>query len=397
MLILRLIVAGIVVIALAARPGTGLGAAVALCAAGVDVALGASVGSAIHVVAPMVVFLAAALTLAATLERAGLGERVAAALAAPAGGSSFALYAYVCIVCAALTATVSLDGAVVLMVPVLLALKRRHGAPFSPLFLGVVVVANASSIAVPQGNPTNLLIIARLGISPTAFLVHMAGPGLIAAALCAGCVAVSERRRLAMRYGPAPSCARDPAPPPAPPRGRLSAAERDAVLAFLAAALAGWVAPLLGVAPWWPFSAAVALALIAAHKRPAAIVPWQIGVQIAATLVVVQALGVPDLGRLGSTLPGLLLVAATAGVAAALLNNLPVGASAVALITAAPLGYAASIGLAVGSLATPQGSVATLLASELAGTDAPSPRTRLLAPLAAAAVLAATLAAWLML
>ena len=83
MLILRLIVAGIVVIALAARPGTGLGAAVALCAAGVDVALGASVGSAIHVVAPMVVFLAAALTLAATLERAGLGERVAAAARSP--------------------------------------------------------------------------------------------------------------------------------------------------------------------------------------------------------------------------------------------------------------------------------------------------------------------------
>ena len=383
MLILRVILAGVAVVALAARPGTASGAAVALCAATLDAALGAAVAPAIRIVAPMVVFLAAALTLAGTLERSGLGERVAATLARRARGSSLTLYAYVCMTCAALTATVSLDGAVVLMVPVLLALKHRHGAPFSPLFLGMVVVANASSIAVPQGNPTNLLIIERLGIATTTFLAHMLAPGLLAAVLCAGSVAVSERRRLALPYAPSPT-------PPQP----LSRSEREAVAAFVVAALAGWVAPLLGIAPWWPFSAAVALVLIAGRRRPAAIVPWQIGIQIAATLVVVQALGVPHLGGLGSTLPALLLVAVLTGGAAALLNNLPVGASAVALITAPPLGYAASVGLAVGSLATPQGSVATLLASELAGADAPKLSVRRLAPLAIVAVLAATLTLW---
>lgn len=384
MLIVHIILAAVAVVALAARPGTALGAALALGAAAVDAALGAGVLPAIRVVAPMVVFLAAALTLAGALERAGLGERVAASLAARARGRSLALYAYVCAVTAALTATVSLDGAVVLMVPVLLALKRRHRAPFSPLFLGVVVVANASSIAVPQGNPTNLLIIERLGMAPTTFLAHMLGPGLLAAVLCAASVAVLERRPLAAPYAPSPT-ARQP----------LSRAEREALLAFVTAAAAAWVAPLLGIAPWWPFSAAVALALIAARARPAAIVPWQIGVQIAATLIVVQALGIPGPGLPGSALPGLLLVAALAGGAAALLNNLPVGASAVALITAAPLGYAASVGLAVGSLATPHGSVATLLASELAGPEAPSPSVRRLAPLAATAVLAATVTVWL--
>jgi arsenical pump membrane protein len=387
MLILHVFLAAVAVIALAAAPGTGVGAAVALGAAGADVALGAGVGSAISVVAPTVVFLGAALTLAATLERAGLGERAAAVLAARAGGNSLVLYGYACAACAALTATVSLDGAVVLMVPVLVALTRRHGAPFAPLFLGMIAAANASSIAVPQGNPTNLLIIARLGISPTTFLAHMLLPGLIATVLCAGGVAAAERRQLATRYGLRGA--------PAPTRGRLSAAERHAVLAFLLAAGAGWVAPLLGYAPWWPFSAAVALALLAGRRRPATIFPWQLGLQIAAALIVVEALGLPDLGRLGSALPGLLLVAAVAGTAAALLNNLPVGASAVALLTAAPLGYAASIGLAVGSLATPQGSVATLLASELAGPEAPSPQVRRFAPLAAAAVLAATLTVWL--
>jgi arsenical pump membrane protein len=384
MFILRVILAVVAVATLAVRPGSVLGAVAALCAAGIDAALGADLMPAIRIVAPMVVFLAAALTLAGTLERAGLGTRVADALAARARGSSLALYAYVCAACAALTATVSLDGAVVLMVPVLLALKRRHGAPFSPLFLGTVVVANASSIAVPQGNPTNLLIIERLGIAPTTFLAHMLGPGLIATVLCAGSVAVSERRRLAVPYVASPS-AREP----------FSTAERQALVAFVLAALAAWVAPLFGVAPWYPFAAAVALALVASRRRPAAIVPWQLGVQIAATLVVVRALGVPDLGRLGTTLPGLLLVAVLAGGASSLLNNLPVGASAVALITSAPLGYAASVGLAVGSLATPQGSVATLLASELAGQEAPSLPVRRLAPLATLAVLAATLVVWL--
>lgn len=374
------------VVALAAGPGTARGAAVALGAAAVDAALGAGVTPALRIVAPMVVFLAAALTLAAMLERAGLGERLAAALARRARGSSRTLYAYVCLVCAALTATVSLDGAVVLMVPVLLVLARRHGAPFSPLFLGMVVVANASSIAVPQGNPTNLLIIERLGIAPTTFFAHMAGPGITAAVLCGAAIAISERRQLAVPY---------PAPTTAPTQAPLSKSEREALLALLLAALAAWLAPLFGMAPWWPFSAAVALALIARRRRPHAIVPWQIAVQIASMLIVVEALGVPNPGRLGSTLPILLLVAVIAGGASALLNNLPVGASAVAIITGAPFGYAASVGLAVGSLATPQGSVATLIASELAGPEAPAPPVRRLAPLATTAVLIATLAVWL--
>jgi hypothetical protein len=51
-----------------------------------------------------------------------------------------------------------------------------------------------------------------------------------------------------------------------------------------------------------------------------------------------------------------------------------------------------TIGLGVGSLATPHGSVATLIAADFAGLDAPPLRIRLLAPLAALAMLGATLA-----
>ena len=72
------------------------------------------------------------------------------------------------------------------MVPLVLALARRHGLPLPPLLLGTVVVANAASIAVPQGNPTNLVVIERLGIAPVRFLGDMLVPGLVGRVACAG-------------------------------------------------------------------------------------------------------------------------------------------------------------------------------------------------------------------
>ncbi len=95
-------------------------------------------------------------------------SRAAVALARRARGNGLALYALVCGLCALLTATVSLDGAVVLIVPLIIALHRRYDARITPLLLGAVAVANAASIAVPQGNPTNLVVINHLRLSPLA-------------------------------------------------------------------------------------------------------------------------------------------------------------------------------------------------------------------------------------
>jgi hypothetical protein len=78
--------------------------------------------------------------------------------------------------------------------------------------------------------------------------------------------------------------------------------------------------------------------------------------------------------------------------AAALANNLPASVSVASLLAGGPTAYAATLGLGVGALATPQGSVATLLAAELAGPDAPPLEARRLAPLALAGLLAATVA-----
>jgi arsenical pump membrane protein len=382
-LIIHSIVAGLAVGAVALRPGRATSALVVAGAAAVDVALGAAATPALAAVAPLLAFLAAALTLAALVERSGLAERAAGLLAAAARGSALGLYALVCILCALLTAVVSLDGAVVLMVPVLLALARHARAPLAPLFLGVVAVANAASIAVPQGNPTNLVVMNQLGLSAAAFLAHMLAPGLAATVICAGGVALRERRTLAGTYRLRPT-----------QRTPLSPEERHAALALAAAACAAWSAPLVGLAPWWPFTGVVAITLALQRRRPRLLIPWRLAVQVGGLVIVTQALALHASLPAALALPGLAAASLGIGAVAALVNNLPASVWATALLTAGPAAYAASIGLAVGALATPQGSVATLLAGQLTGPAAPTVDARRLAPIAAAGVLAATLTLW---
>jgi arsenical pump membrane protein len=237
LLILHLSLAGLAVGAIAVGASSTSATAFVALLAGAAVAFGAPLGPAFQAVLPVLAYLAAALTLAAAAERAGLIQRAADRVARLAHGSTARLYAIVCVASALATAVVSLDGAVVLMVPLLLVRARRHGAPLAPLLLGTVAVANAASIAVPQGNPTNLVVIERLGIAPIDFLEHMLVPGLVAALACAVGGAVFERRALTLRY---------PVRAAAPSRS-LSGAERHMLVALAAAALTACVAPLAGV------------------------------------------------------------------------------------------------------------------------------------------------------
>ena len=380
MLIFHAIVAAVAVAAIALRPNAVVSLVAVLAAAAIDALLGADLGPAVAAVLPLACFLTAALSLAALVERSGLCDRAAAALARRAGGRTAVLYALVCALCAGLTAVVSLDGAVVLMVPLVLALRRRFGAPFAPLFVGVVAVANPVSIAVPQGNPTNLVIMERLGLSPAAFAGHLLLPGIAAAAACALGVALMQRRSVAGTYTL-----------PGGVRSALSGAERHAAVALAVAGLVAWACPLLGLAPWWPFAAVVALALLTEGRARRVIVPWRLLVQVAGLVVVVGALQIASLPAGALALPGLLAVALGVGALAAIANNLPASVGIASLLVAGPAAYAATIGLAVGALATPQGSVATLVAADLAGGGRELVAARRLAPLALVGVVVACL------
>ena len=378
MLIFHAIVAAAAVAAVALRPNGAVSVVAVAAAAAIDALLGADLGPAVAAVLPLACFLTAALSLAALVERSGLCDRAAAALARRADGRTAALYALVCLLCAGLTAVVSLDGAVVLMVPLVLALRRRFGAPFAPLFVGVVAVANPVSIAVPQGNPTNLVVMERLGLSPVAFAGHLLLPGLAAAGACALGVALMQRRSVAVTYA-------------LPERASfsLSGAERHAAVALAVAGLVAWACPLVGVAPWWPFAAVVALALLTKGRARRVIVPWRLMVQVAGLVVVVGALQAASLPAGALALPALLAVALGVGAVAAIANNLPASVWTASLLAAGPAAYAATIGLAVGALATPQGSVATLIAADLAGEGRELVAARHLAPLALVGVVVA--------
>lgn len=379
-LIVHITLAVLAVGALALRPTSKVATLVVAGAGLTDLALGTAAAPVIAVIAPLITFLGAALTLAGFVQRSGLAERAACTLAAHARGSSLILYVLVCALCTALTAAISLDGAVVLMVPLLLVLARRFEAPFPPLFLGAVVVANAASIAVPQGNPTNLVIISRLGLSATAFIEHMLAPGLAAAVICAAGVALWERRALGSRLRSVPH-----------PSQPLSRDEWHAAISLAVAAAVAFASPLAGIAPWWPFAGVVALALLARRERPHLVLPWRVTIQVGGLLIATSALGLTLHASSVVSLPALLALAAALGVASAVANNLPVSVCATGLLSAGAPAYAASVGLAIGSLATPQGSVATLIASQLAGPSAPPVQVRKFAPLAIAGLLAATL------
>jgi Na+/H+ antiporter NhaD/arsenite permease-like protein len=283
----------------------------------------------------MLLFLTAALALAWLVGRTGVTDRAVSLLAGWGRGSTRLLYAHVCAVSAQLTAMVSLDGAVVLMVPFLLSLARRCGLRLAPFLFGVVAVANAASVAVPEGNPTNLVVMNRLGLGPDAYLLHLFVPGLCAAVLCA-------------------------------------------------------LGPIRHLGPR-------SYVLDAIDERPSGnsgfFVPWRIGAQIVGLLAALRGL-LPSVALGGHGLFALLGMALGIAVLSSVANNLPVSAAVATVVTAGPGAYAALIGLTVGALATPHGSVATMIARDLAGDDGDHLPPRALAPAAGLAVLGATLVLW---
>lgn len=391
MLALSLVPLSATIAALARRP-TGL-AAVGVGALGVAVELAAGAIGApalervLAATLPLAAFLSAAFWLAALAEGAGLADALAAAMARTARGSGVRLYVVTCALCAVLTATISLDGAVVLVVPLVLAVAREDPALRRTLLLGTVAVANAFSLAVPQGNPTNLVVMQRLGLGPGAFVAHLIVPAIVATLVCVVVPAVLGRGALRRARIVTPPSVRSPAPV----RGL-------AVGALAAAAATGVAGPWIGVAPWWTLTMVAAGTWLAArvrgHRAPSLPVPWRIAAQVAVLVALVGTL--PGVGAVSvpTSLLGVLAVALGATALAGVANNLPAGVALAGLLGTPGLGaYAALAGLSVGALATPHGSVATLVAFERGGVPRRSPATIL--PTALAATMAAAAAVWL--
>jgi len=388
------------VVPLALRPRSATGVAVTCAAGALAVAVGAvswhAAGLAAGRAITLTGFLAGAIWLAGLARNAGLTDRIANAVTRAANGRHGSVFVLVCGLSAALTATLSLDGAVVVMAPLVTALARGDAALGRPLLLGCIGVANAFSLALPQGNPTNLVIVEGVGVSPASFITHLSAPAVVATGVCVAVIATTHRHALQGR------CAAGPQP-----TTPLSGAERLAVAALLAAAVAGAAAPWAGVPPWAPLVAIAAvtggIARLRAQPVLAPAVPWRVGAQVLALLLVSDALAgrleLPATGPGHGSLAALLAMTGIVATAAALANNLPTSVVVSGLLASrgAPA-YAALTGMSVGALATPHGSVATMIAFEQAERIPPAVASylRFWLPTTALATLAATSLIWLL-
>jgi arsenical pump membrane protein len=390
-------------LAVAAVPGRVPPAAVAVPGAVFLVLVGAvgfpEAEDAVREVLPTVAFLVVVLVLAELADREGLFRWAAEVTARQAGSSAQRLLLRVVLLCAVVTAVLSLDATVVLLTPVVLRTARRMRVPARPHAYAAGHLANSASLLLPVSNLTNLLAFSATGLSFLRFAGLMLLPQLAAVAVEYGVLRLLFRDDLAVPVAEPVTTA-----PPAP---RLA-------LAVVALTVVGFaVASLTGVSPVWP---AVGGALVlAAHqlatrqarvREVAASVDVVFALFVCGLAVVVTAVlrsglerGLTAVLPGGEGLPALLAVAGIAAVAANVLNNLP--ATLALLPVAAAVGpgsaLAVLIGVNVGPNLTYVGSLANLLWRRVLGDLAPrAPRFGAVGlatvPLT---LLAATTALWL--
>jgi arsenical pump membrane protein len=286
----------------------------------------------------------------------------------------------------ATSALLTLDVAAVAAGSVAMAIGRDHGE--RRWQLGAAVVgSNVGSLLFPFSNLTNLVLVAGSGIGLAAYL-GAAVPAQIAAAVAGGAL-------LVVRFTGDQDADRDDGPavedPPiryGPARGdRSEPVDHASILAACLAAAVAAVAVASGLAGGsmvWPFLAGSAIlvgwAIAIGRLEPEGVVrTMPVG---AFAVIVVAGLLAGPIGAAAALLPRptdagpltLAVVALTGGVLAALVNNLPAAAFGAAWLgVASPaLIVAYLVGTNFGSIATPHGSVATILArssARLRGRD----------------------------
>ncbi|MCB0917712.1 MAG: arsenic transporter [Actinobacteria bacterium] len=324
----------------------------------------ADAGSTLAAVTPVLAFLVGVSVVAELSSHAGVFERAAFVLARWSRGHNLRLFLWVFALAAFATSIFSLDGAVVVMTPVVVHLARMPGVRLLPLAFTVIYVANCGSLLFPVSNLTNLLAVELTGMSFFEYTARMWLAAVLVLAVTGLLLWIRFRSGLATSFTAVQ-------PPPA----------SDVVLLRLAGIICiimlpgFFVAGLLGVGvEWIALGAALVLAVAFLARGSSGwnivrTVPWQVLFFVIGLFLIVAAardsgLGT-QVGRLMTLLAGdelapLLGSAGLATLAANLLNNLPAFLILAPDAIGAQLG-AVLVGVNAGPMLTPIGSLATVL------------------------------------
>jgi len=313
--------------------------------------------------------IASIMVIAAAAQRLGVVARVAAGLFQLAGGSCQRLFVLVFGISLVSSAVLNNDAAVLLLVPVVVALVRvlypSEPGLLAPFALAVFMAAGVAPLAV--SNPMNMIVAEYVGLDFNSYALRMVPISLAGASLALLVLRWIFRRELAG----APSSMSAPSPGPWRPR------EIEGLIALLATFAAY---PLIAYAggPVYAVSAtgaAVALLLCRRHGlgRPAAVIRHGVAWEVLVFLVGVSVMAVAlrDLSA-GALLAGFYQDTGLAGIGlvsaagSALLNNHPMSLlNMLALDAGSQDGLravlAALIGGDLGPRLLPWGSLAGLL------------------------------------
>lgn len=303
---------------------------------------------------PVLVFLVAITVLAELSDAAGVFDAAANRAARLARGRTPVLFGLVVVLASLTTIVLSLDTTAVLVTPVVLSLALSLDLNPLPFALVTIWLANTASLLLPVSNLTNLLAVDRLDLTPTAYVAQLALPAGAAVVVTVLGLAGWHRQHLTGRYA---------VPTVAP--------ATDKVLFFGTAAACALLVPalLLGVEVAIASAGAALLALaFAAWRRPRgltpSLVPWRLVLLVLGLFLVVAAvgpLGVDELLRNG--VGGSLRTSFVAAGGANVVNNLPAYLAVERVVPHDQL-LPLLLGVNLGPLITPWGSLATLLWAE---------------------------------
>ncbi len=270
-----------------------------------------------------------------------------------------ALWAGLILISIVVTVFLSLDTTAILLTPLAIAVARRNALNLMAISFGVVWIANIASLHLPVSNLTNLLALSGGGFAGELDYILAAWlPATIATGIAV--LAALVVNRLPVRV------AADNPPPQPDNRAETDPLLRPALITI------GVLLPALALPtiPYWLSSTVAAMVMLGfaiALRRDLVqirLIPWPSLILASAMSTVATAVNVLGGAQIVQEMLGgtsLLALAATGGLVANLMNNIPAFLALEPAVSNPDSYLALLIGVNAGPIITPWASLATLL------------------------------------